>query len=81
MITVVYAGSNIGIVLGMPICSMMAERFDWPSVFYIPGVVGILWYICWCILVKDRPDDDPHISKSELDYINSSLDTVDNKVC
>ena len=81
MTTIIYAGSNTGVVLGMLICSIMAERFDWPSIFYIPGAIGILWYICWFIIVKDQPADDPHINQAELEYINSSLEIVENKVC
>ncbi|KAH0533702.1 hypothetical protein KQX54_000787 [Cotesia glomerata] len=71
--TLAFSGSFVGTVFAMPACGIMAERLGWPSVFYIFGVVGLVWFTLWWLIVTDKPEDDPRISKSELDYIKKSL--------
>lgn len=57
----------------MPVAGLMAEYLGWPSIFYIFGAVGLVWFTCWWIVVKDRPEDDTSISKMELEYIKAAL--------
>ncbi|KAJ8670289.1 hypothetical protein QAD02_001548 [Eretmocerus hayati] len=71
--TFAFSGSFVGTVFAMFICGFMIEQFGWPSVFYVFGVLGLLWYVCWIIFVSDRPEDDPFISKSELRYLRRTL--------
>lgn len=40
---------------------------------YVIGVIGLIWFICWTLIVKESPDTDPHISKEELNYIRDRL--------
>jgi ACS family sodium-dependent inorganic phosphate cotransporter-like MFS transporter 5 len=42
-------------------------------VFYVFGVLGILWFLCWWWLVYDTPQSHPTISRQEKEYILSSL--------
>ena len=71
--TLAFSGSFVGTVFAMPVCGIMAERFGWASIFYVFGGMGLFWYVCWSIIVKDRPQDDPYISESELKYITRTL--------
>ncbi|XP_031777621.1 vesicular glutamate transporter 1 isoform X1 [Nasonia vitripennis] len=71
--TITFAGSFLGTVLAMPVCGLMAERLGWASLFYVFGSVGLIWYLIWCIFIRDRPEDDPRISEAELKYIRDSL--------
>ncbi|KAH8415363.1 hypothetical protein KR222_005120 [Zaprionus bogoriensis] len=73
---VVYAGSNIGTVISMPLTGWLcSQRFlgGWPSAFYIFGLLGMLWFVCWMYLVYDRPSEHPRISRKERAYIERSL--------
>ncbi|GFT69594.1 hypothetical protein NPIL_695401 [Nephila pilipes] len=45
----------------------------WPSVFYLNGIVGIIWCICSYFLVHESPDAHPTISLKELDYLRRSI--------
>ncbi|XP_044597056.1 vesicular glutamate transporter 3-like, partial [Cotesia glomerata] len=67
------SGSTFGAVFSMSTCGIMAERLGWPSVFYISGALGLIWFTLWCYIVTDKPENDPHISQSELNYIKKSL--------
>ncbi|XP_034671886.1 putative inorganic phosphate cotransporter isoform X2 [Drosophila subobscura] len=75
---IVYAGSNIGTVISMPLAGWLCSLDflgGWPSAFYIFGLLGILWFVCWMYLVYDRPSLHPRISIKEREYIERSLRT------
>lgn len=67
------AGISTGVVFSMPASGLIAENLGWPAIFYIYGLVGIVWFTLWYKFVSDKPSDDPWISKSELDYLKRSL--------
>ncbi|XP_034196051.1 major facilitator superfamily transporter 9 [Osmia lignaria lignaria] len=71
--TFAFSGSFFGTVFAMPVAGLMVEYLGWESVFYVFGGVGLVWFFLWWIIVKDKPEEDPHISKAELEYIMCSL--------
>lgn len=78
--TLAFSGSFVGAVFAMPVCGIMAERLGWPSVFYASGIVGLIWYVIWTIVVSDHPEDDPYIGSAELEYIKFTLGSTKNEV-
>ncbi|XP_046666459.1 vesicular glutamate transporter 2.2-like [Homalodisca vitripennis] len=44
----------------------------------IVGIVGLIWCAVWLTVVKDKPEDDPHISTEELKYLRENLDCGPN---
>ncbi|XP_053950346.1 sialin isoform X2 [Anastrepha ludens] len=73
---IVYAGSNIGTVISMPLAGWLCSlEFlgGWPSAFYIFGLLGIVWFAFWMYLVYDSPRKHPRISFKERDYIERSI--------
>lgn len=76
MVTVVYAGSLLGTVVGLLLCSSLINSGlagGWPSVFYACGGIGVAWFVVWCFLAFDSPDKHPWISQQEKDFITNSL--------
>lgn len=76
---IVYAGSNIGTVVSMPLTGWLCSQSflgGWPSAFYIFGLLGMVWFVCWMYLVYDRPSEHPRISRKERAYIERSLQEV-----
>lgn len=60
----------------MPLSGLLAEYgFDggWPSIFYVFGVVGVIWSIAFIWLVHEDPSSHPTIDEKEKKYILSSL--------
>ena len=41
----------------------------WPSVFYIFGSLGVLWYFVWERKAESSPQEDANISAEERNYI------------
>jgi MFS family permease len=71
-----YAGAQIGNVLVMPLSGLLCRHgFDggWPSIFYILGVVGIVWCIVWLLSAADSPQKHRTIGEPERKYIMDSL--------
>jgi len=65
----VYSGASLGTVLSMPTSGYMCDRYGWESVFYLSGLLGIIWFLFWSWIVFDSPSKHPRISAEEKEYI------------
>ena len=61
-----------GSILGLALSPHMVEVLSWPSVFYIFGAVGIVWYFLWQSQAASSPAADPAISAEERSYIEET---------
>ena len=52
----------------------ICETIGWPWVFYIYGIISVLWSISWILYYRNSPAEMPWISTTELLYIQSDLD-------
>jgi len=78
----VYAGSQMGTVIAMPLCGfLISSGFmeGWPSVFYVMGIGGIFWFVLWTIFVFNSPAVHPRIEARELSYIQHSIGAQTSK--
>lgn len=60
----------------MPLSGLLSEYgFDggWPSIFYVFGLVGVVWSVAFIIFVYEEPTSHPHIDEKEKKYIVSAL--------
>lgn len=70
------AGAQFGTIISMPLSGLLAEYgYDggWPSIFYVFGMVGVIWSIAFIWLVYEDPSSHPRIEEKEKKYIISSL--------
>lgn len=66
------AGSQIGNVIALPLSSFLCMNgFDggWPSIFYVFGGFGFVWFIMWMVLAADSPTTHRFIRDKEREYI------------
>lgn len=54
-----------------PLCASIILAFGWREVFYFFAVPGFVFAAMWYWLVKDSPEESPHCSESEAEYINT----------
>jgi len=52
----------------------------WPSVFYVIGLGGLVWFILWTFFMYDSPAKHPRISPEERHYIEMSIGTSEARV-
>ncbi|XP_076262845.1 sialin-like isoform X1 [Rhynchophorus ferrugineus] len=78
--TLVYAGSQIGTVVGNSVSgALIAATNDWAIVFYFFGAIGIVWFILWTILCYPNPDAHPFISDKEKTYLAEHISNISSK--
>lgn len=73
---ITYAGAQIGNVITLPVSGVLCDygfAGGWPSVFYVLGLVSILWLFIWMYYASDTPSSHRSISQDEKVYIMDSL--------
>ncbi|CAG0878608.1 unnamed protein product [Darwinula stevensoni] len=68
-------GSHAGTVITFPISGVIISNLGWEWVFYIIGIVSLIWFGLWMLLVFDTPEDNPYMSDKEKTYILQALGT------
>ena len=66
------AGSWVGNIVALPLASFLCVNgFDggWASIFYIFGILTLIWSIGFFLLASDTPSTHRFISNKERDYI------------
>lgn len=79
--SVTYAGSLTGSVFIYPVAGLLCKYgfdgkgFDggWPSIFYIFGALGIVWFVLWIVFASESPAVHGRISEEERAYIEETL--------
>lgn len=64
------SGTNIGALATPLIVPWIAYNYGWYEAFIVTGAIGFIWLIFWLIFYR-KPEEHPHLSKAELDYIQS----------
>ncbi|XP_076362082.1 sialin-like isoform X2 [Tachypleus tridentatus] len=81
VISLVGTGANLGTVVTLPVAAVLCNcEFGegWPTVFYLFGSFGILWFIFWILLIHDWPEEHPTILRREILYIQSNRQCITN---
>ncbi|XP_025989174.1 putative inorganic phosphate cotransporter isoform X3 [Solenopsis invicta] len=68
--------SSLGAAITMLMCGFLIASLGWESVFYVTGVIGIIWSVAWFLLVFDSPSQHPRISAEERHFIESAIGTT-----
>nr|CAD7200278.1 unnamed protein product [Timema douglasi] len=68
-----WVASSLGAAITMPVCGYLIASLGWESVFYVTGVVGLLWSIAWFLVVFDSPAQHPRISNKERMFIENAI--------
>lgn len=69
-------GAQFGTIISMPLSGLLAEygfHGGWPSIFYVFGLVGVIWSVAFLLFAYEDPSSHPRIEEKEKKYIISSL--------
>ena len=64
-----HSASRFGAAIAPPIVVAIITTLGWHWVFYICGMVGILWAALWYGCYRNLPEEQESVSKEELAYI------------
>ncbi len=70
------AGASVGALVAPLSIPMLAKAWGWEMSFIIIGVLGFIWMAFWVFMYK-KPEENPHVNKSELNYILSDRNSDD----
>jgi ACS family hexuronate transporter-like MFS transporter len=73
------AGTNIGAIITPLIVPWITIAWGWRWAFVVTGALGFVWLVFWLVLYR-KPEDDPRVSKAELDYIKSDPQEPSSKI-
>ncbi|KAJ8681409.1 hypothetical protein QAD02_017196 [Eretmocerus hayati] len=73
--SLVFAGAPLGTVFATLTSGLLLRYcpWGWPVVFYFFGGLGLAWYLLWCILCYNSPEQHPFISAAEAKYLHEQL--------
>lgn len=72
-------GTPLGAMLTAPVAVGLLLVTSWKLMFIILGSLGIIWVITWSKMFTDYPEDNPKVSKEELEKIRSVQDLLPNE--
>lgn len=82
LVSFVFSGTQFGSLAMLPMAGLLASSAGgWPAIFYVGGIVALLWVLIWSLYGANSPTDHQSMSVAEKQFIISSLSsTTSNKV-
>lgn len=72
MISLIYTGPSLGIVVSSSVYGFIAYYLSWSWLFYISGTTTLILCLFWFVVVKESPQNDSLITEKELKYIQGA---------
>src|SRR5262249_51566848 len=63
------SGMYVGLIIAFPLAVWVMTHLGWPWVFYLFGLLGLVWSMAWYLLVTNNPEENPRISPEELQLL------------
>jgi len=80
VVGVIGTGFAVASIVGLFLAGILCDygfAGGWPSVFYVFGMVGCVWFVCWCFLCYNSPYTHPRISTAEFEYFETMIGEAD----
>lgn len=69
---ITHSASRLGAAIAPPIVVAIITTLGWRSVFYICGVVGIVWSVLWFFAYRNLPEEHGLVNAAELKHIRGT---------
>lgn len=79
LVSVVLSGLSLANVINLPFSATLCATIGWPAVFYVPGLVGLVWCLAFHFLCFSSPMDHPSISPEEQAFLARTSGSEDDK--
>lgn len=70
------SGTALGTIIALLASPPIIIAFGWPAVFYISGLIGLLWLAAWWWKASDWPEQSSGVSAAELAEIQAGRSEV-----
>ena len=61
------SGGNLGLVCGNFLSGALTSAYGWEIVFYVLGLLLVIWFCFWSFLCYNEPSAHPRISKVRME--------------
>jgi sugar phosphate permease len=61
-----HAASRFGAAIGPPIVVAVMIHYGWRPVFYVIGILSLLWSLIYMLVYRNMPEEDKYVSRAEL---------------
>jgi len=61
-----HAASRLGAAIGPPVAVAIMIHYGWRSVFYVIGVLSLLWSLLYSLSYRNMPEEHKEVSRAEL---------------
>lgn len=68
-VSMLIGGIPMGTLFALLTTGWMVENWGWPSVFYVFGAAGVIWYVVWLARAHNDPATDPRCPPAERDML------------
>ncbi|MCI0339174.1 MAG: MFS transporter [Acidobacteria bacterium] len=72
---ITHSGARLGAAITPPIVVFFITTLGWRSVFYIFGLIGVVWAIYWHWFYRDQPEQHMGVNSAELAIIREKRDS------
>ncbi|XP_032682800.1 sialin-like [Odontomachus brunneus] len=69
---IIYAGTSLGTVISILTSGMILNYLGWEAIFYIHGVLPLIWCVVFYIFFEDSPEEQKYITDEERSLIVNS---------
>ncbi|HEY2525418.1 MAG TPA: ACS family MFS transporter [Candidatus Binataceae bacterium] len=70
------SGTALGTIIALLASPPIIIAFGWETVFYISGLIGLVWLAVWWWKADDRPEDSAGVTPGELAEIRAGRQDV-----
>jgi len=78
-VTLISSGQYFGTFLALVASPQIAIYFGWEYIFYIFGVIGLIWLVAFYFKATSSPQNHSTISQEEKKFIADALKTTDSE--
>ncbi|XP_054004960.1 putative inorganic phosphate cotransporter [Hylaeus anthracinus] len=71
-VAIIYAGTSLGTVVSIFTSGMIMSSLGWEAVYYIHGVLPLIWCVVFFFFFADNPETQKYISENERNLIVKS---------
>jgi sugar phosphate permease len=61
-----HAASRLGAAIGPPLAVAIMIHYGWRSVFYVIGVLSLMWSLLYLLTYRNMPEENKRVSHAEL---------------
>jgi len=69
------SGIPLGTIFALIVTPMIVQAWGWQWAFHLFGLVGVVWFVVWQVLVARSPEADQRMTEAEREFIKAGANS------